>query len=49
MPAHQILVLNHVSEQRRPMQTCANAQTCQSLCCMHTLSMDVDECLDQKT
>ena len=37
----------HISDQRRLRWACTSAQSCQSLCCSHTWSMEVDERADQ--
>ena len=37
-----------IGKQRRLIRDCASAQSCQSLCCSHTLSMEVDVGSDQK-
>ena len=38
----------HIGDQRRLRQACASAQSRQSLCCLHTWSIEVDEGSDKK-
>ena len=42
LKAHEIGT-NHIVEQQRLRLACTNLQIRQSLCCLHTHSMDVDE------
>ena len=38
-----VLMVAHIAEQQRLRRACASAKTCQSLCCLHTKSIDVDD------
>ena len=39
---------SHIGNQRRLRRACASEQSCQSLCCSHTWSMEVDKGSDKK-